>query len=206
MNNPFPKFYDNRFSMVHKSDNRQLGLDNDLSISEASIKNKSLSVFNSFLIIYEEDLYSSDPTLSKRAAGQLAKLGFHSINVLTTALRSDIDHVAINAANGIKWIGSNAKIAVFNLSLMLHHKNKTCRETAAATLGILKSIPSISVFALASALRDDELTVRQYASAALGEFDGNDLNYILSELQHAVYDEDKHVRTFVKYAISKTGI
>ena len=200
------KFYDNRFNLEHKSNNDQIEFDYDLSLSVALNKNKSLDVFNPLLIKYEEGLYSSDPHLSKVAAEQLANLGFHSINVLTTALKSDLDHVVINSANGIKQIGPNAKIAVFNLALLLQHKNKVCREASAATLGILKSIPSISVFALASALGDEELTVRQYASAALGEFDGHDLNYVLHDLQNSIYDEDKHVRIFVNYAIAKTGM
>lgn len=62
-------------------------------------------------------------------------------------------------------------------------------------MGILKSIPLVSIFGLINALSDRETTVRQYAAAALGELNGNDLNYVLNDLQHTLDDEDNHVST-----------
>ena len=162
-------------------------------------------VFKNTLLRNEEKLYSINPQVSKIAATELANIGFLSVDILTKALKSDVNHIAINAANGIRTIGPNAKAAVFDLTGMLRHSDVECREIAAATLGLLRSIPKVSVQALAKALLDSELSVRQYASAALGEFDGNDLSYEINALQRAVKDDDKHVREFAKYALSKTA-
>ena len=182
----------------------KIGLEGYLTSLESSYENEHQTTVKNTMLKIEEKLHSSDPEVSKIAANELANIGLISVDILTKALRSDINHVAINAANGIKAIGPNARAAVFDLTGMIHHSDVERREIAAATLGILRSIPSVSIQALAKALRDDEFSVRQYASAALGEFDGDDLTYVINALQRAARDDDKNVREFAKYALSKT--
>ena len=168
--------------------------------------NATPGLLENTLLIHEENLYSTNPEVSKIAADELANIGLLSVEILTKALKSKINHVAKNAATGIKAIGPKAKSAVYGLTEMLQHSDTECREIAAATLGVLRSTPDVSVQALAKALlEDNELSVRQYASAALGEFNGNDLVKVIYVLQRAVKDDEKNVREFAKYALSKSG-
>jgi len=183
----------------------KMGLEVYLTSLESSYENDHRMTIKNTMQLNEKKLYSTDPEVSKIASNELANIGFLSVDILTKALRSEVNHVAINAANGIKTIGPNARSAVFDLTWMLHHSNIEQREIAASTLGALRSIPSVSVQALAKALKDDKLSVRQYASAALGEFVGDDLKYVTNALQQAAKDDDKNVREFAKYALSKTG-
>jgi len=204
MSTPMQKLVDNFIESTSSSNTSQQKQDEYLTLNGSIDENKYSNAANQTLELCERDLYSDDANISENASQQLAKIGFLAVKILTKALRSDISHVAINAANAIKTIGPNAKTAVFELTWMLHHCDKKHREVAAATLGLLRSLPGVSVYALAQALKDHELTVRQYASAALGEFNGADLTYVTNEMQLAIHDPDKNVETFLQYALSKT--
>lgn len=151
----------------------------------------------------DKRLNSSNPMLSEDAALRLAQIGFPAVASLSVALMSESLHVAVNAARAIGIIGPDAKSAVFNLLWVLQHPDKERRESAACALGRLKTNPRLSVQALSYALSDTELSVRQYAAAALGEFDGEALSYAIKELQAATMDEDNNVSIFSRYALSK---
>jgi len=149
-------------------------------------------------------LNSSNQKISEDAALRLAQIGFPAVTVLSVALMNEILHVAVNAARAIGIIGPDAKSAVFNLAWVLQHPDKERRESAACALGRLRTNPRLSIQALSFALSDTEISVRQYAAAALGEFDADDLSYAIKELQFGTMDEDNNVRTFSRYALSKT--
>jgi HEAT repeat protein len=148
-------------------------------------------------------LNSRNSTLSEDAALRMAQIGYSAVEALSVALMSESLHVAVNAARAIGIIGPDAKAAIFNLAWVLQHPDTERRESAACAIGKLKTNPRLSVQALAYALGDNQLSVRQYAAAALGEFDGHTLGEIHNELQIALKDKNKDVRTFSKFALSK---
>lgn len=68
-------------------------------------------------------------------------------------------------------------------------------------LGRLRAHPNISLPALYGALKDESVSVRQYAIAALGEFSVSEAEF-LEHVIAALWDEDALVREFAATILS----